>query len=266
MAILIGATWMHLARVGRGRGQGALTARAILQAQWVLMFVAAVVAPIVVREWLPPALWPWSLAIGLAVAASVAVSVHAWRRGSDALPLAPVGAACVFGILVAYGVIAPFENAQRSHRALAGKLHQLVPSSVHTIKFFNEIDEGLWFYLSGLDLAPVPGTHPRYNTAYDLAHSYLTQRLPFETLGDIEAKRQARDKQALFDWVDHSDPHTSFLLIRGSLYDGFATDLAGRVVTLYRETGMKRNDLVLLQVADRPPPPATVSSVPPTRR
>ena len=50
------------------------------------------------------------------------------EAGADALPLAPVAAACVFGVLIAYGIIAPAENEQRSHRVLAQKLHQLVPS------------------------------------------------------------------------------------------------------------------------------------------
>ena len=209
MALLIGATWLQLARVARGHEKTALAARGILQAQWVLMFVAAAVAPLVVRAWLPASLWPWSLAIAAAVAASVVVSVHVWRRGADALPLAPIAAACVLGVLIAYGMIAPAENELRSHRALARELHRLVPSRVRTLNFFNEIDEGLWFYLSGIDLAPVPGTHPRYNTAYDLAHSYLTERLPSETISHLEAKRQARDKQALIDWIDHSEPSSS---------------------------------------------------------
>jgi 4-amino-4-deoxy-L-arabinose transferase-like glycosyltransferase len=266
MALLIGATWLDLARMGRAQGNWALAARAILQAQWVAMFVAAALAPLVVREWLPQTLWPWTLVIAVPLTGSVAVSVYAWRRGADALPLAPVAAACVFGVLIAYGVIAPGENNQRSHRRLAQKLHQLVPSHVHALKFFNEIDEGLWFYLSGLDLAPVPGTHPRYNTAYDLAHSYLTERLPFETLSGLEAKRQARDKQALIEWVDHSDPGTSFLLIRGRLYDGFSSELSARVVPVFRETGMKRNELVLLQVSSRAPSSVSVSSSRPARR
>ncbi len=180
-----------------------------------------------------------------------------WRRSRRPASL---------GVLIAYGLIAPAENELRSHRALARELHRLVPSRVRTLNFFNEIDEGLWFYLSGIDLAPVPGTHPRYNTAYDLAHSYLTERLPSETISHLEAKRQARDKQALIDWIDHSEPSTSYLLIRSSLYDGFAGDLAGRVVPLFRETGMKRNELVLLQVAGRRPPPATASTTPSPRR
>ena len=48
------------------------------------------------------------------IVTGVAVSVHTWRRGADALTLAPVTAACAFGVLIAYGVIAPAENTQRS--------------------------------------------------------------------------------------------------------------------------------------------------------
>jgi hypothetical protein len=266
MALLVAATWLHLARVGRGQCKWALFARGILQTQWVLMVVAAAVAPLVVRTWIPAELWPWSIVSALAITASVAVSVHVWRRGADDLPLVPVAAACVMGILIAYGMIAPYENDQRSHRVLAKKLLEVVPSGVRTLKFFNEIDEGLWFYLSGLELAPVPGTHPRYNTGYDLAHSYLTERIPSETISQLEAKRQVRDKQALIEWLDHGDSSTSYLLIRGSLYDSFARDLADRVVPVFRETGMKRNELVLLQVSNRPPVSTTSAAVLPSRR
>jgi len=265
-ALLIGSTWLQLARVGRGQDKGAVAARAILQAQWVLMFVAAAVAPLAVREWLPERLWPWSLAIGLAVAASVASSACAWRRGADALSLAPIAVASVFGVLIAYGIIAPGENAQRGHRKLAQKLKQVVPPSIRSIRFFNEIDEGLWFYLTGLNLAPVPGTHPHYNTAYDLAQSYLTQRVRSETISQLEAKRQARDKQALIEWLDQGAPDTPFLLIRSSLYDRFAADLEGRARSVFRETGMKRNELILLQVAGRRPPAATAAAAAPSRR
>jgi hypothetical protein len=266
MALLIGATWLQLARAGRGHGKSSVAARAILQVQWVAMFVAAVVAPLVVRVWLPASLWPWSLAIASAVAVSVTVSVYAWRRGADALPLAPIAAACVLGVLIAYGMIAPADNELRSHRALARELDRLVPSQARTVNFFNEIDEGLWFYSSGFDLAPVPGTHPRYNTAYDLAHSYLIKRLPSETISDLEARRQAHDKQALIEWIDHRELSTSYLLIRGSLYDGFAGDLAGRVIPLMRETGLKRNELVLLQVLGRRSTFANAAADSPTRR
>ncbi len=90
MSLLIGATWIHLARTGRSRGGEALVARIILQIQWVSLFVVAAGAPFVVLRWLPDGLWLWSLIVGLSLAAAVVFSVHAWRRGADALALAPV--------------------------------------------------------------------------------------------------------------------------------------------------------------------------------
>ena len=240
--------------------------RGILQAQWVLMFVAALVAPLVIRGFLPAALWPWSIAIAATITIAVVASVHLWRHGAIAAPLAPLAAACVIGILIAYAKLAPAENELRSHRVLARELHRIVPAQVHTVNFFNEIDEGLWFYLAGIDLAPVPGTHPRYNTAYDLAHSFLNKREHHETIAQVEAKRQAHDRQALLDWVEHSEPKTSYLLIRGRTYDTFAAELAGRAVPLFRETGLKCNELVLLQVTGLRRPSVTAVAATPARQ
>ena len=59
----------------------------------------------------------WGLAVAVVVAAAVAVSPHCWRRGANALSLAPISAASVFGGLVVYGIIAPAENELHSHRA-----------------------------------------------------------------------------------------------------------------------------------------------------
>jgi 4-amino-4-deoxy-L-arabinose transferase-like glycosyltransferase len=270
MALLIGFTWVHLARVARDRYGAGVAARAILQAQWVAIFVAAIVAPLVVRPWLPSALWPWSLAIAMAMAIAVVVSVHAWRRGADALTVAPLSAACVAGILVVYGIIAPAENSQRSHRALAQSLPRLLPSGVRTLMFFNEIDEGLWFYLSGLgldlNLAPVPDCHPRYNSAYDLVENHRARRLRSESIAAVEAKRQIHDKQTLIAWLDQADPSAPYLLIRNSLYERLAGDLAGRVRPLFRETGMKRHELILLEVIGRQPARAVATTPSPTRR
>jgi 4-amino-4-deoxy-L-arabinose transferase-like glycosyltransferase len=247
MALLIGSAWDHLARSARGRSGRALAARGILQAHWVLLFVAALVAPLAARPWIRAELWPWSLAVALSFAAAVVVSVHAWRRGADAFTLVPLAAACAFGTLIVYGVIAPSDNAMRSHRALAHTLRRLVPTDVRTIMFYNEIDEGLWFYLSGLDLRPVPCTNPRYNTSYDLAESYLTERHSAENLLELERKRQARYTLALLDWLDQSAPREPYLLIRANLYDRLAALLAGRVTPVFREAGLKRNELILLR-------------------
>jgi len=266
MAILMGSTWIHLVRTARSHGGRAVAARSILQIQWVLLFVAAVGAPVMLLRRLPEGLWLWSLVIGLSLAAAVVLSVHAWRRGADALAIAPVAAACMLGVLIAYGIIAPAENAQRSHRDLAQRLQHLLPADARTLMFFNEIDEGLWFYANGFELAPVPGSHPRYNTSYDLARSYLTERLPFETISDIEAKRLAHDKQALIEWLDRPQPRTQYLLIRSYLYDRFADDLAGRVLPVLRETGLKRNELTLVEVKSSPRPTGIARAVAPTRR
>jgi len=263
-ALLTGAAWVRLTRAARGRGTVGVAARAILQTQWVLLFVGAAAAPLVARPLIAWPIWTWTLAIALALAVSVACSALAWRRGADDLALAPITAACVLGILIAYGRIAPAENSQRGHRLLAQALHQRVRPGTHKIMFFNEIDEGLWFYLNDLDLAPVPGTHPRYNTAYDLAASYLAAHPPVLTLSDLEAKRQAHDKKSLMTWLEHADPSTPYLLIRKSLLDHYATDLAGRVAPLLSESGMKRNELVLLQVVGRNPITARTNE--PTRR
>ena len=113
MALLMGAAWVELAHVGRrtgNRGQS-IAARSLLQAQWVLFFVAAVVAPIVVRDQVEVDRWPWCLVIGLVIAIAVAASARTWRRGGSSIALAPLAAACVVGFLVAYGRIAPQENA-----------------------------------------------------------------------------------------------------------------------------------------------------------
>ncbi len=252
-----------------------MAARVILQAQWVAIFVAAMVAPLVLRPWIPVAVWPWSLAIALALAISVVVSVHAWRQGADALTLAPaLGRMCCRhrGRLRDH---CPNRKLATQPPRTGSNLPRLIPAGVRTLMFFNEIDEGLWFYLNrlGLDvnLAPVPGCHPRYNLAYDLVENYRTHRGSSESMANLEAKRQVHDKQALIAWLDHPDPGASpYLLIRNSLYERLAGDLAGRVAPLFRETGMKRNELVLLQVIGRRPGGASTSAIAttpgPTRR
>jgi 4-amino-4-deoxy-L-arabinose transferase-like glycosyltransferase len=266
MALLVGATWVYLAGAARGRGGAACGARGILQVQWVLLFVAALVAPLVARDWLPASLWPLTLAIALAMAAAVVASVSLWRRGADALPLAPITAACVFGFLLAYGVIAPAGNDERSHRAVEQRLRAVLPPGARTLMFFNELDEGLWFYLRGIDLTPVPGSHPRYNIAYDLAQRYLTERLPSQTISDVEAKRQAEDRLTLINWLDQNGARSTYLLCRSRLYDLLVNDLAGRVTPVFRETGLKRNELMLLEVADNRPTSRSAANSNSTRR
>jgi hypothetical protein len=266
MALLVGWTWIYLTRTSRKRCFEGLAARCILQFQWSLLFVTALGAPIVLLRWVPAGLWPWTLTIGLSLSIAVVLSVHAWKHGADGLTLAPVAATCVLGVLITYGIIAPLDNARRSHRDLAQRIEHLLPAEVNTVMFFNEIDEGLWFYASRLALAPVPDSHPRYNTAYDLAQSYLNDRRPFETITDVETRRLAHDKQALLDWLVRAHSRRQYLLIRNHLYDQFAGDLNGRVFPLLRETGLKRNGLTLVEVNGNPRGTETAATAAPTRR
>ncbi len=261
MALLIGAAWVELAQAGRrpeNRGR-CILARTLLQAQWVLFFVAAAVAPIAVRDQVEGDRWPWCLLIGLVIAIAVAASALSWRKGASSIALAPLATACVVGFLVAYGRIAPQENATRGHRTVAERLDRIVSDTSPTLMFFNEIDEGLWFYAKGFRLAPVPQSHPRYNTAFDLAHSFLSKRHNSQTLGEVEAERVAHEKQALLDWLDRRDPLARYLLIRDRHYDLFADELATRTKPVLRETSMKRNELVLLEVTGTAPSPQAVS-------
>jgi 4-amino-4-deoxy-L-arabinose transferase-like glycosyltransferase len=255
MALLIGAAWVELAQAARrpenpGRS---VAARGLLQAQWVLFFVAATVAPIVVRDLVESGRWPWCLVIGSVITMAVTASARTWRRGGSSIALAPLATACVVGFLVAYGWIAPQENATRGHRRVAERLDSIISAVSPRLMFFNEIDEGLWFYAKGFRLAPVPESHPRYSTAFDLAQSFLSTRRHSKTLAELEAERLAREKQALLDWLDRRDPLERYLLIRDRHYELFAADLAARTKPVLRETSMKRNELVLLEVTDTEP-------------
>jgi 4-amino-4-deoxy-L-arabinose transferase-like glycosyltransferase len=263
MALLIGAAWVRLARAARGRSREAWFARAILQTQWVVLFVAAVVAPLLIRPSLPREVWPWSAAIAATVVIAVVLSVGVWRRGAIALSMAPITASLALGVLLAYGVLAPTENSRRSHRALSRTLRQLVPGDMRSLRFFNEIDEGLWFYMRGLTLVPIPGNQPVYNTAYDLATDHLENGVAGETIEAAEARRMAHDRQVLTAWVDRAHDYDSYLLLRANLYDRHATELSGRTTVVYRESGVKRNELVLLHADGRP---LAAASTAPIRR
>jgi hypothetical protein len=255
MALLAGWGWVRLSRraqVATPRG-GGLAARLVLQAQWVLIFVGGAVAAIAVRPWIPRSLWPWTLVLAAALAVAVVVSAIAWRRGAGAMALAPISAAWALGILVVFGLIAPADNPRRSHRELAQALGRIVPREVRSIHFYNQVDEGLWFYLEGLDLLPVPGTQPRYSTAYDLAEAYRTRRDSSDTVDGLDVRREAMEKQALLTWLDRPGASAPYLLIRSSLFDRYARELAGRVTPLLRETGLNRKELVLLRADARPP-------------
>lgn len=264
MALLAGDAWIRLSRRARGTapGRGRSTARVVLQVQWVLIFVGAALFPVAMRTSVPATVWLWTIPPSVALAVGVILSVGAWRRGSDAMAMAPIVAALGLGVVIVYGVLAPADDPRRSHRELAGVLGRLVPPEARTIYFYNQVDEGLWFYLRGLDLAPVPGTQPRYSTAYDLAAAFQARRQASETLELLDARREGLEKRALLRWLDDRGP-SEYLLIRSSLYDRYAPELSGRASPVFRESGLSRNELVLLRTVGRTP---LASSESPLRR
>ena len=241
-AILGGIEWVRLTRVARLSDRTAELARRMLQFHWVILFAGALLLPVVAHERFPQ--WmEWALFFSTVLASSVIASVWSWRRGSDAGALAPLVGALAVGVLIGYGAIAPTENAKQSHRALAEKLEELLPKDVHTVMFFHEIDEGLWFYLRDHNLEPVPGSQPKYNDAISL----IVDTQNDASKWDPEKRADAQQK-LLLDWLSRPDRKSSYVLIRDIKYDRFAPALAGLVTPVFREHDMGRNELVLLKV------------------
>ena len=110
------------------------------------------------------------------------------------------------------------------------------PHGATTIRFFHEIDEGLWFYLHDHRLAPVPGSQPRYSDSYDkvghLLGSSVPSRVPSRTHRPAHPTTRG---SVLKDWLVRPGGGESYLLIRGPLYDRLAPDLDGLATPLHRE-------------------------------
>jgi 4-amino-4-deoxy-L-arabinose transferase-like glycosyltransferase len=242
-AILTGLEWVHLTRAARLSDPDAPWARRLLQVHWAVLLVAAVVAPVVVGQVARPFLG-WAVLLSGFWVAGILASIWTWRRGAEALAMVPVVAALSVGVVVGYGVIAPADNALRSHRALAATLDRVLPPQARTVMFFHELDEGLWFYLRDRQLKPVPGSQPRYNEGYDLLEEFNTGKIIYD-----RAERMRRERQILIDWIRRGQGDSSYVLIRTKLYDQYAAALEGLATRAYSERGLKRNDLTLLHVA-----------------
>jgi 4-amino-4-deoxy-L-arabinose transferase-like glycosyltransferase len=263
-ALLIGATWVYVSRSarasggargsrsGRALGIAARAARLVLTAQWAMLLLAAALTPLLARQWIESSAWPWLVPMTLPMLVGVPMSIFAWKRGADVMSLAPLAGASVLCILVAYGKVAPAENFRRGHRAFAEAVARVVPPETRSLAFFNEIDEGLAFYVRGLTLAPVPEDFPRRRSAYERLARPSRREGTIERRREVEAGLRLRDQQALRAWLEDHDPAAPYLLIRKSLYDRHADDLAGRVAPLIEEGGVKRNELVLVKALDPP--------------
>lgn len=216
----------------------------MLQAHWVALFAGALVVPVVAHQ-RAPGLFAWSVALALATAAAAVASAWLWRRGSDAAALAPLVGAFAVTVLIGYGAVAPAENRLHGHRDLAAALDRVLPPGETTVMFFHELDEGLWFYLRGRELAPVPGSQPEYNDAFRLLEDLRNNRFEWDP-----GKRMEAQQRTLVSWLSHPvgpGPRSPYVLLREDRYDRFAPALRGVAEPVYRERGLKRNALVLLR-------------------
>lgn len=241
-AILAGVAFVRVTRAARLADSKGVTARRILQGHWVLLFAGAILAPVLVAQRAPEALG-WALAMATAVGLGVIASALAWRRGADFGVMLPLTGATVVGLLVGYGAIAPAQNARHSHRELAQTLEHLLPPEATTVMFFHELDEGLWFYLRGRELVPVPGSQPEYNDALRIAEDQRHHRLEFDP-----AKRVETQKALLVNWLKAGTHPSPYVLIRADRYDLFADALVGLVEPVHRENALERNELMLLRL------------------
>ncbi|MEO6811282.1 MAG: glycosyltransferase family 39 protein [Isosphaeraceae bacterium] len=253
VALLTGIEWVRLTQAARELGREATQARRILQVHWVALFVAALVAPVVVGQ-VAPEFLGWSLVPALTLAASVVLSALAWRRGNDVLALAPLVASIAVGVGVIYGAIGPRLNARYSHRSLAEQLERELPADTRTVMFYRELDEGLWFYLHGRDIVPVPNSQPRYNRGADLLDDFERKTIIWDDNARIKA-----DAQVLIDWLQSDQRQEEYVLIRTKIYDllsspkFFGPELGGLAQPVLREENLNRHEVVLLHAPSRNP-------------
>lgn len=255
VALLVGLEWTRLVRLARS---GAIGALRILQLYWVVPIVAAFVVPVYMAREAPDYL-DGTLVIAASALVCVFASARLWRRGAVVGAMAPLAVGVGVAVLVLYGLLAPRLLNVQSHRPLAATLQKLLPPEQRVVMFFDELDEGLWFYLRDHTLAPVPGSQPRLNRGFDMLVDKQNQ-----TLIKDPKVRMRQSLELLQDWLDRPADHPSpYILIRERLFDAFAEHLTGRVEVIYHEPKLDRNSVVLLRTLA---PLAIVADSPPTSR
>lgn len=248
MAILLGYAWIRLVKEARLPMKAGTTARQLLQLQWVMLFAGAGIMPLVTRSLVVPSVWVWTVVLAVVLAGSVVLSAFLWRRGADALSLAPLSFASAITVMIGYGIIAPAENVDRGHRELAREVARVVSPGDAKLRFLQEVDEGLSFHLPDYQMEPIPGSERRYNAAYDFVDDYRNQRRKHLTRAQVEAQVPERLKRSLIEWLDRGGTNSDYLLIPTKFYDRFVAELAPRTTAVFREDKKKRNELMLLRV------------------
>lgn len=249
-ALLAGAGWLRLDR--RAFGERLRPARLLVDAQWMVLILLGA-ALVISASWLEVPRSAWCVTMAGAVVVAGALGMIGCRRGWGMWALSPALGATALAVLIGYGLLAPEANPKRGHREVARAIDFAVPAEVNGLSFLHELDEGLWFYLRGRRLVPVPGSQPQYNDGFDQMTS-----LSGETL-------VARSRKLLAEWLHNDSSAGAYLLVRDKVYDVLHADFAGSTSVLFREPAANRNTLVLLRVNSRPVRTAEAALDQPTR-
>jgi hypothetical protein len=110
--------------------------------------------------------------------------------------------------------------------------------------FYEELDEGLWYYLRSRSLRPVPGSQPRYNKGFDLLDDFRAKRKILWK----ESERIAYETERLKEWLQNGPHESRYLLMKAKLYDLLRPGTVGLAAPVYREPNLRRNELVLLEI------------------
>jgi hypothetical protein len=247
VAVLGGLGWSWLAQAARSPGQLGRGALKVIRGHWVALFGLSILLPILVG-WKWPEYLNWSLAGASVLLLGIASSMWFWQRGANTHSLTSLVCASTILVAVGYGMIGPRFNDLNGHRALATQITRLLPESEQKVFFYNELDEGLWYYLRGRRLVPV--LQPRYNKGLDLLDDFKAKRIIWN-----DQERYKAEALALSRWIDTNSAKSSYMLIKAKTYDFFREELSKRAEPIYREPALERNELVLLRLN----PPATAS-------
>jgi 4-amino-4-deoxy-L-arabinose transferase-like glycosyltransferase len=246
VAILSGLGWVRVTRLARSGG----FARRFLLWHWVVLFVIAAVAPVVVvQKW--PAFQQTVWIASSMVLLGVVLSVWTWKRGADALALAPLSGAIAVLTLLIYHDVTPRLNAQNGYRAIASRIDRALPPEVHSVRFFRELDEGLWYYLPDRALQAVPEGQIRYNTGFALLEAKRRGVLVY----DDQARVQDLGER-LAHWMARPRSEPEYLVIRSKDFRQYAPQIAGLATPVdlppQEQRPPGRSDLLLLKVDPRP--------------
>lgn len=241
-ALLAGIMLVRVVRLSRLDDPRARRARRLLYGHWLVLAAAGLALPAIAWR-LRPEQVGWAALVGVALVAAVGLSVRLWRRGADATALYPLLGGLGTLVVVVYGFVMPTYNEVNGHRALASRLATLVPADQPVVMFYRELDEGLWYYFRDRELKPVPGSQPRYNKGFDLLDDFKQRRLIFD-----DNKRYEAEARILVDWIDAGRHESPYMLMRAEVYDLFRGFLGDRLEPLYRESGVERNELMLVRV------------------